>query len=148
MPVTREQFAENLRRGTEAVRKCTERYCWNELPSQEMYFVHERFFPDHAKPQTDRRIPRFADEVVMALWHDGKVPHWIDITPYEVAGDVLYFELRCCGTFTSEDLHLYHKKEGYPPFHIFGPIQPVEYRSLEEDGKFDLHCYRDRKPKN
>ena len=79
------------------------------------------------------------------LWRDGRIPEWIDITPYEVDGSFLYSELRCCGRFTDEETHLYHKQEGYPPFHVSGPIVPVGYRDLEQDGKFDLHCYRERK---
>jgi hypothetical protein len=158
MPLTREQFAQNLELGTAAVRKNIARFCWNELPSRDRYFVilnssfdgnplapGEHIFPDHDVPQSDARVSRSADEVVERLWRDSKIPEWIDITPYEVDGDYLYSELRCCGRFTGDDARLYHQREGYPPFHIFGPILPVGYRDLEQDGQFDLHCYRDRK---
>ncbi|MBA4149836.1 MAG: hypothetical protein H0X66_17110 [Verrucomicrobia bacterium] len=160
MTLTREQFAENLKQGTEAVRKNIARLCWNELPDLDRYFVilngsfdgnplapGEVLFPDHNMPQTDTRVPRTAEEVVEKLWRAGKVPAWIDISPYEIDGNFLYSELLCCGRFTNEESHLYHKPEGYPPFHIFGPVLPVGYRDLEHDGKFDLHCYRDRKRK-
>lgn len=158
MALTREQFAENLKRGTEAVRQNIARQCWNMLPSQDRYFIilngsfdgnalalGEVLFPDHDMPQTDQRVPRSADKVVEKLWRGGKVPEWIDITPYEIDGEFLYSELLCCGRFTGKKAHLYHQKEGYPPFHIFGPVLPVGYRDLEQDGKFDLHCYRDSK---
>src|SRR5690606_5953112 len=105
----------------------------------------EYLFPDHDVPQTDARVARSADEVVERLWRDGKIPEWIDITPYEVSDGILYSELRCCGRFTDDEIFLYHKGEGYPPFHVFGPIVPAGYRGLELDGQFDLHCYRDRK---
>lgn len=158
MLLTREQFAENLKRGTDAVRKNIARLCWNQVPQQDRYLVllnssfdgnplapGERTFPDHEKLQADARVARTSEQVVERLWRDGSVPEWIDITPYEVDGDFLYSELRCCGRFTDQDVHLYHKQERYPPFRQFGPVLPVGYRSLEEDGKFDLHCYRDRK---
>ena len=158
MAITREQFARNIELGIAAVRRNIEKQCWNQLPSKDRYFVilngssdgnpltpSEHIFPDHDEPQTDVRVPKSAEEVVARLWRDGKIPEWIDITPYEAEGDFLYSELLCCGRFTDDDEHLYHKREGYPPFHIFGPILPVAYRSLEQDGKFDLHCYRDKK---
>jgi hypothetical protein len=128
------------------------------LPDQNRYFVFlnssfdgnplapgEHFFPDHDILQTDARVARNAEEVIEKLWRDGLVPEWIDITPFEAGHGFLYLELRCCGRFTPEEALLYHKQEGYPPFHLFGPIQPVSCRDLERDGKFDLHCYRDRK---
>jgi hypothetical protein len=159
MLLTRAQFADNLKRGTEALREDIARYCWNQLPEGDRYFVllnssfdgnplapGEHIFPDHATAQTDVRVAWTAEEVVERLWRNGKIPEWIDITPYEADADFLYSELRCCGRFTDEEVHLYHKQEGYPPFHKFGPIFPVGYRDLEQDGKFDLHCYRDRKP--
>jgi hypothetical protein len=158
MPITREQFAENLKRGTDSVRNNIMRYCWNELPEHDRYFVilngsfdgnplalGEVVFRDHDVPQTDARVARTSEEIVEMLWRNGKIPEWIDITPYEVDGNFLFSELLCCGRFTDNEAHLYHKQEGYPPFHQFGPIQPVGYQDLEHDGKFDLHCYRDRK---
>lgn len=155
--MTREQFVANLALGTKAVRENITRFCWNVLPNGDRYYVilnssydgnplahEEHLFPDHNAPQPDIRVPQSVEEVTERLWRDGKVPEWIDITPYEVKGDFLYSELRCCGRFANQESLLYHRQEGYPPFHIFGPVQPVGYRGLEQDGKFDLHCYRDR----
>jgi hypothetical protein len=160
MLLTREQFRDNLKSATDAVRENIARFCWNEVPGRDRYFIilnssydgnplaaGECIFLDHDRPQTDTRVARTAEDVVERLWRNGKVPEWIDITPYEIDADFLYSELRCCGRFTDEEVHLYHKKEGYPPFHRFGPIFPVGYRDMERDGKFDLHCYRDRKPR-
>ena len=160
MPIPREQFYRHLLLGTEAIRRNVARYCSNDIPSLDRYFIilnasydkhplapGEYLFPDHDRPQADRHIPRSAEEVVAQLWRDGKVPEWIDITPYEVDGNCLYSELLCCGRFTDREEILYHQREGYPPFHSPGPVLPIDYRSLEQDGKFDLHCYRDRKPK-
>lgn len=158
MLLIREQFRRHLLLGTEAIRSEIARYCWNEIPTLDRYYIilngsydkhplapGEYFFPDHGRPQTDRHIPRSAEEVVERLWRDGKIPAWIDITPYEVDGTCLYSELLCCGRFTDQENILYHQREGYPPFHKFGPILPVGYRDLEQDGKFDLNCYRDQK---
>lgn len=158
MALTREQFAKHLELGIAAVRKSIAKYCWNELPNQDRYYVilnssydgnplaaGEYLFPDHDLPQFDTRAPHSAEEVLTRLSRDGKVPEWIDITPYQADGAFLYSELLCCGRFTDNDAFLYHKGEGYPPFHIAGPVWPVGYTSLERDGKFDLHCYRDRK---
>ena len=99
MALTREQFAKHLELGIAAVRKSTAKYCWNELPNQDRYYVilnssfdgnplatGEYVFPDHSLLQLDTRVPHSAHEVVARLWRDGKIPEWIDITPYQAAG--------------------------------------------------------------
>lgn len=157
MALSREQFSQNLAKGTHAVREATLRLCWNQVPEDARYFLllnssfdgnpladGEYLFPDHSKLQTDTRIPRTHDEVVARLWRDGKVPEWIDITPCEVDGRCAYYELRCCGRFTDKDELLYHVQEGYPPFHLFGPLVPSIDYNLKNHGKFDLHWHRDR----
>jgi hypothetical protein len=87
MPLSREQFAVNLKRGTEAVRRNIARSWWNALPEQDRYFVllngsfdgnplapGEHVFPDHDTPQVDARVPRTSEEVVERLWRSGKIP--------------------------------------------------------------------------
>lgn len=158
MPLTREHFARHLELSTAAVRKNIARFCWNDVPGENRYFVllnssfdgnplapGEHLFPDHDVQQLDSRVPRTADEVVERLWRASKIPEWINITPHEVDGKFLYSELRCCGRFTDDDTLLYHMGEGYPPFHRLGPALPVNYRELKHGEKFDLHCCRDRK---
>lgn len=105
----------------------------------------EHIFPGHVEQKNDAQVSKSAEVVVECLWRSGKIPVWIDITPYETDGVFLYLKLLCCGRFTDDEGLLYHQREGYPPFHLFGPVQPVGYRGLEQDGKFDLHCFRDRK---
>jgi hypothetical protein len=126
------------------------------VPNQDRYFAilngsydgnplepEEFLFPDHDIPQTDVYVPFTVEEVDKNIWRDGKIPEWIDITPYQADNDFLYVELLCCGRFTDDDSFLYNMEESYPPFHAFGRIAPGGYRSLGKDGKFDLHCYRD-----
>jgi hypothetical protein len=48
------------------------------------------------------------------------------------------FELLCCGRFTVTGEYLYHKVEGYPPFHVLRPNLPPNWESVDESGKFDL----------
>lgn len=160
MPFKREQFANNLQLATEAMRKNIEQLCWNQLPDENRYFIllnssfdgnplapGEHIFPDHDLPQSDARIAQTLEQVVERLWREGLIPEWIDVTPFEATKDFLFLELRCCGRFTKQTNHLYHVQEGYPPFHKFGPVLPAGWRDLERDGKFDLHCYRDRNSK-
>jgi hypothetical protein len=107
----------------------------------------ERLFPDHEIPQIDRDVPYSTQAVVDRLWREGFVPEWIDVTPYEVDDTYFYFQLRCCGRFTMDEDHLYHRKEGYPPFHCFGPALPGSNYDLQTDGQFDLHHFRDKRKK-
>lgn len=158
--INKQTFAQNLELGTKHVRENTRRYCDNDIPEASRYRIqlnssfdghplrkNEKLFPDHDVPQTDGEEFYTSDEVVDRLWRDGYIPEWIDITPLEVLANTCHYELRCCGRFTTNDEMLYHRREGYPPFHCFGPILPRMDYDLEKNGKFDLHHYRDRKKK-
>ena len=160
MNMNKETFRQHLELGTTCVRANTMRFCFNVIPEKSLYMIYlhqsfdgnprhndERLFPDHDTPQIDNNVKYTADDVVGRLWRDGYIPEWIDITPLEVDSAACTYELRCCGRFTANDDILYHRQEGYPPFHCFGPILPPGWDDLEKDGTFDLHHYRDRQKK-
>ena len=86
-----------------------------------------------------------AEQVIAALWHDGRVPEWIDISldAIELPRDdrwrvVSMVELRCSRTL-ADDTGLWHANEGIPPFHILGPALPDGWveRHTDADGRFD-----------
>jgi hypothetical protein len=155
----RETFQRHLGRGAEASRQKTLPLVTNTLPPSNRYYVRlncsfdgnplhqkEKVFPDHNVPQTDQTIAYSESEIVERLWRDGFVPVWINIKPYAVDKSHTYFELICAGRFTNEDSDvLYHRKEGYPPFHA-GVVVPPNW--TPKSPKFDLHHHRDRRKKN
>ena len=85
--------------------------------------------------------PMTQEDVVSLLWLDHFIPEWIDVVPWEARPTGLTFELLCCGRFTKDSRCLYHKKEGYPPFHAPGVMVPPDWKSVEEDGRFDLNWH-------
>lgn len=83
------------------------------------------------------------DEVVELLWLDRMVPEWVDVLPWKASDEGMIFWLTCCGRFT-DGRHLYHLKEGYPPFHAPGVWLPPDWKSIEESGRFDLNWHLKR----
>jgi hypothetical protein len=72
------------------------------------------------------------------LWVGGKVPQWINLSVVAADDDHTYIELCVCNRLTSSMEHLYHTREGNPPFHILGPALPPDWESVEKSGKFSL----------
>ena len=88
--------------------------------------------------------PLSHEEVVALLWHDGLVPEWVDVTPWEATKHGLTFQLICGGRFAESEPLLYHAKEGYPPFHAPGVWTPPQWSSVEESGRFDVNWHLKR----
>jgi hypothetical protein len=91
----------------------------------------ETVFPDEAR-RTLNDVS--ADQVVGALWREGRVPEWIDVSVVGETPAATRLQLLCCGRFTRS--MLYHEKEGRPPFHVTGPVFPVNH---VEGRKFSLY---------
>lgn len=45
----------------------------------------------------------------------------------------------CCGRFTAGNEFLYHKGEGYQPFHVLSPPLPPDFEGIEKGEKFNLY---------
>jgi hypothetical protein len=65
----------------------------------------------------------------------------VNVTVQAYDGQYSYLELLCCGRFTALDEMLYHRLEGYQPFHVLGPSLPPNWKSLKESGKFDMYWH-------
>jgi hypothetical protein len=128
----RKTFQLHLNVAVAAMRVKCQSYITNTLPHENLYYIIN-------VERIDRWTPLDEEKVLEHLWRDGRVPVWIDVTPYEEDGKHIYFELRCGGGF-SETI-FYHKEEGYPPFHCFGPLVPPGW--TRESPKFNLHHYRE-----
>lgn len=89
--------------------------------------------------------PLSHEDVVALLWQDGLVPEWIDIAPWEATSEGLKVQLLCCGRFAKGEPHLYHTKEGFPPFHAPGVWIPPDWKSVEESDRFDMNWHLKRR---
>ena len=126
----------------------------NYLPSSFSYLIYpnhsydgnplqgdEELFPEDSVPLGNFIGPRSFEEAFHFLWRNGKVPEWVDVSVQACDADLSYIQLRCCGRFTALEKLLYHKFEGYQPFHVQSPPVPPNWKSLEESGKFDLYWH-------
>ncbi len=97
----------------------------------------EVVYPGDAGTERARGLVRCrVDQAVEALWRDGKVPEWINLSVIGVRPEATVLEALCCGRYTAQEELLYHKPGGLPPFHILGPALPVGY---EESSRFSLY---------
>ena len=86
--------------------------------------------------------PLDAEGAASWLWRDGKIPEWINVTAYDVVEERTHVRISCCGRFTAQDAHLYHRHEGYPPFHVLGPPVSLDWESVEKSGHVTLEGRR------
>ena len=151
-------FHQNLLKATDVVLPFSRELLINSLPSSCLYLVFpnqsydgnpleddEEVYPEETLPEGKWVGPLDDAEAVGRLWRAGKVPEWVNVSVHSYDERHTYLELICCGRFTALDKHLYHRHEGYPPFHVLGPALPPRWESVEESGKFDLY-WRGEKP--
>lgn len=67
------------------------------------------------------------ERVVKALWHDGRVPEWIDFGVHSVEGDITYLEVRFSRTLATDEALWYSEAGGIPPFKITSPEMPADF---------------------
>ena len=72
------------------------------------------------------------------LWIDGKIPLWINLSVHAADAEFTFIEVCACDRLTDNEVTLYHKREGNPPFHVLGPALPATWVSLQESGKVSL----------
>jgi hypothetical protein len=148
--MTRSDFLNNLQIASSRCVEWTRTLVVNKLPDRFLYLVFpnqsydgnplakgEIVFPGEAL-RPGMPPPRDATEVVDYLWRDGKVPEWIDVYVRRAAADFTFFKLECCGRFTANDDLLYYRDTDFPPFGVKGTGVPSGWKSVEQDGRFDL----------
>lgn len=91
-----------------------------------------------------------AEQVITLLYHDDKVPLWINTTVYESKNDLTVIHLFCSRRLRHNN-ELFHRAVKYPPFNILVPLPPDSLRK-EINGKFDINWKKQlddhKKPKN
>ena len=147
----KDTFTQNLIDATAVLLPFTREYLINSLPTTWLYVVFpnqsydgnslegdEQLYPGDSLPPEQYVGPFDTEGAIKYLWRDGKIPEWVNLTVYSYDEKHTYVELLCCGRFTADQALLYHRSEGYPPFHVLGPPLPPDWESVEQNGKFDL----------
>jgi hypothetical protein len=100
----------------------------------------EMVFPEDSGRERTCGGPTAIDE----LWRDGRVPEWVDLCVSAVERGSTVIEALCCGRFTDDDTLLYHRAEGWPPFHVTSPVLPPGYHGERFTLRWMDHrrCYR------
>lgn len=98
--------------------------------------IYERF-PEDSSLERSRQL-HFCDEAaaVTAMWRNGKVPQWADLSVIGEQNGATLIEVLVCGRFTADESILYHVREGIAPFHSVGPTLPPGW---ERGTRFSIH---------
>lgn len=150
--MTQADFLEHLRAASRQCADLTRTLVTNPLPNRFLYLVlpnqsydgnplhrDEVVFPGDTLRPGMMPCPRDEAEIVDYLWRDGQVPEWIDVLVRRAAPEYTFFKLECCGRFTANDALLYYRDGGCPPFGVKGTVLPSGWKSIEENGRFDLN---------
>ena len=78
------------------------------------------------------------------LWIEGKIPEWVNFSVCRHTPEYTVIEMDVCSRLTDNDERLYHKQEGYPPFHVLSPPLPQGWEALEKSKKFSLYWNRNK----
>ena len=102
----------------------------------------EQIFPEDSLAEGTRLGPLSPEEAAHWLWRERKVPEWVNLRAFDADEMYSYILLESCGRFTALEKHLYHRHEGYSPFHVTSPVLPPGWESVELDGPFDIEGQR------
>jgi hypothetical protein len=145
VPATHDELRQRLDRAAKAALEVARMFVGEVLHESVLFLIDpnrsydgnplegdEQVFPNDS---ANGRIGPLDSQAAAAwLWRDGKVPEWVNVTAFDVVGTQTHVRLECCGRFTASDKHLYHRREGYPPFHVLGPSVPFDWESVEKSG--------------
>lgn len=148
--ISKEGFRKNFREAIRRAYECAKRYVFNNLDLPFRFRVKlgasydgnplvsdETTFPED---YTEReRCFSEPDQVTDLLWREGKVPEWINVSIKQVDASHVFFEVLCCGRYSTDKEMLYHHREGIVPFHVLGPPLPTDYVFEDKIEKFDLN---------
>jgi hypothetical protein len=147
-------FQQRLVQASEKAISWAREHVSNHLPSSYLYLLFpnqsydgnpleadEEIFPNESLPERKYLGPLKYEQARAFLWRAGKVPEWIDVSVQACDDQFSYLQLLCCGRFTATDELLYHRAEGYQPFHVVSPNIPPQWETVELNGKFDLYWH-------
>lgn len=152
-------FSQNFSKAINTLLPFAQEFLIETLPKELKYLVFlnqsydknelvgdEKLFPEDSLPENGVKLFDFKEQVTNYLWRDEKIPEWINLHIHSFDEEKTFISIVCCGRFTSDERLLYHKHEGYQPFHVLSPSLPIDYKGIEESGKFSFY-WHGRKPK-
>lgn len=141
-------FKQRLENSLELLLDITSQYCYNEFSHNYKFLVEPsgRDFHDGLNDYEKKNLLILnrlqdrlltAEQVIDLLYHDNKVPLWINTTVYESKKNLTVFHLFCSRRLRHND-DLFHQAVKYPPFNVFVPLPPDPLRK-EIGDKFDIN---------
>ena len=140
-----------MQRFVDAYRKAREfgqKYVTEDLPEKIMFNLKLNasydknasadvtLFPEDSNSKTAIRTKGIPEsEVLQFLYRDGMVPQWVNLQLSGRTADATTITIESCGRFTAEEDYLYHRSEGWAPFHVLGPSLPVGF---EKGDRFSI----------
>lgn len=146
--MTKEEFHKNFKLAMETLLPFAQGFLIETFPLNIKFIVFlnrsydknelvgdEELFPEESSPEENRKFLDSYEQVIDLLWRNEKVPEWIDLFIHSFDEEKTYISLLCCGRFSADENLLYHKWEGYQPFHVHSPSLPPNY---QEGTKFSF----------
>ncbi len=139
-PVERLLFQTRFLEAASTAREFAQEFLLEKLPPASRFHLHLNqsydanagddvtLFPQDASSELASRLKHItADAVVDALWRDGLVPEWVNVSVVGRTPAATVIEVLACGRFRADEAGLYHAWEGRPPFHVLSPVLPVDH---------------------
>lgn len=146
----KETFKQHLQEASNNTVTFTDEFCYNVCPVQYKYRMTPsgRTVGKNEEHLTGEELAVLrlwnkyenkdlsAKQVIDLLWHDYKMPVWIDITVYEAGPDYTVFDLFCSRRSRME-YELYYPGPAMP-FHT-QVVMPPDHLKTEQEGRFDVN---------
>jgi hypothetical protein len=135
-------FNSHLLAATKATLDFTRTLCWNKLSDNVEFIIQPDNLDENVPYLSGFEMLHFRqrkaevntgfslDEVADRLWVKGHVPVWINISVQKAKCHKTIIELLIDRRLRQDDDEIYHKQEGYPPFHVLVSIPP--YRTNQQ----------------
>ena len=148
-------FEQRLQQALNKLLTLTESYCSNNLSQQVLFLVEPSGWEAHEglNEVEEERVGLLCDwagksltknEVLQLLWHEDKVPLWINMSVRKATHTFTFCHLLCSRRLCT-DADLNHQSDPYPPFHIIVPLPATYGGTLGE--RFDIN-WQVQRPKS
>ena len=155
------KFRQHLDNSLKLLLDIARQYCYNDFSETFKFIIQPSGtdFHDGLNDFEKRKLTilnRYADkiltfdQVIDLLYHDNKVPLWINTTVYESKKGLTVIHLLCSRRLR-HDNELFYGAVKYPPFNVLVQLPPDSLRK-DINGKFDINWKKElddrQKPKS
>ncbi|QHV95659.1 hypothetical protein [Spirosoma endbachense] len=148
-------FEQRLEQALNKLLSLTASFCTNDLSQQILFWVEPSGWEAHEglNEVEAERVGLLCEgvgksltknELLQLLWHEGKVPLWINMSVRKATPTFTFCHLLCSRRLRAE-AELYHQSDPYLPFHIVVPL-PATYGGSSEE-RFDIN-WQVQRPKS